>query len=262
MIRAVKAVSTYRGRDPRDFALIAFGGNGPVHAAHMARELGIKRVVVPLMPGLFSAVGLLCAEIEHHAVHTFLCRTTEAPVDGLNAVFDTMEREGMAQLAESGYEAHQVVVQRSADLRYEGQAYELTVPIPGGRLERDQILTFDELLGRQHEQEYGHRALDEPVEIVNLRVTLRIVRDGAGACFPSAALVQDHVRDSRRVTQRKVYFGPEYGTRETPVLSRWDLDEDAKPGPLIIEEYDATTVVPPGCQARLDEWGNIEIKIG
>src|SRR5205823_7176449 len=167
MIRAVKAVSTHRGRDPRDFVLLAFGGSGPVHAAAMARELGIGRVVVPPAPGLFSAFGLLDAAVEHHAVQTFLRRLTPRDADDLEAAYTRLAERALAELAAQGYSPDRITLRRSADLRYLGQSFELTVPLAGdgtGRVDRHAVAALAAAFGEEHRRTYGHH-LSHPVEI-------------------------------------------------------------------------------------------------
>src|SRR5262249_18708124 len=138
-----------------------------------------------------------------------------------------------------------------ADLRYSGQGYELTVPVPPPPLERRQVVALVDLFAQEHERNYGHRALDEPVDLVNLRLVARVVEERA------ERWAIDHRR--RVETEgfwRSAYFGPALGLRETPVLTRSALAQ-ARPGPLIVEEYDSTTVVPPGCAAVVDPLGNL-----
>jgi N-methylhydantoinase A len=253
MMRAIKAVSSERGRDPREYALFAFGGNGPLFAAGMARALEMTRVVVPPAPGLFSAFGLLYSEIEHHYV-----RTWRRPAPGLDAselagAFARMEREAVTQLAGEGFSGAAARVVRSADCRYQGQSFELTVPVAAGPLGTEAVVALAEAFGAEHERTYGHRAgPDEPVEIVSLRVI--------GQGIPDRPRVPSRVRigggDTAAGTTRRVYFGREEGWRTTPILSRADL-ATPRQGPAVIEEYDATCVIPPDASARLDEWGNI-----
>ena len=135
MIRAIRAVSTYRGRDPRDFSLIAFGGSGPVHAAEMARSLGVRTVVVPPAPGLLSAVGLLEALPEYHFVQTHFAPVNGVDPDAVTDAFERMEDRAVRDLTREGYPSDDIETRRAADLRYVGQAYELTVPCPSGRLD-------------------------------------------------------------------------------------------------------------------------------
>src|SRR5262249_41906072 len=132
MIRAVKAVSTHRGRDPRGFTLCAFGGSGPIHVAGMARELEIQHVIVPAAPGLFSAFGLLAADLEHHAVQTFLRSTDALDAAELATAFEALEQRGRRELGQEGFLAQQVQVERLVDLRYAGQSFELPIAVAPG----------------------------------------------------------------------------------------------------------------------------------
>src|SRR5947209_2033661 len=266
MMRAIRAVSSERGRDPREYALFAFGGNGPVFAAGMARQLEMRRIVVPPAPGLFSSFGLLFADVEHHYVRTWRRRARSVEPSALADVLARMEAEARAQLAAEGFTGAAVRIRRSADCRYEGQSFELTVPVAGGPVEPSTLAGLDEAFGREHERTYGHRAgPDEPVEIVSLRVV--------GQGIPDRPRVPDVLRVDRSGPgsaggSRRVYFGPDLGWRETPIIDRGDLPvggPDMAPhgiiGPCIVEEYDATCVVPPGARATLDGHGNIVIEL-
>ena len=294
MMRAIRAVSSERGRDPREYALFAFGGNGPVFAAGMARQLEMRRIVVPPAPGLFSSFGLLFADVEHHYVRTWRRRARSVEPSALADVLARMEAEARTQLAAEGFTGAAVRIRRSADCRYEGQSFELTVPVAGGPVEPSTLAGLDEAFGREHERTYGHRAgPDEPVEIVSLRVV--------GQGIPDRPRVPDVLRVDRSGPgsaggSRRVYFGPDLGWRETPIIDRGDLVSRSAPGspgqlrasgpgeseggvapfarragghvgaphgigPCIVEEYDATCVVPPGARATLDEHGNIVIEL-
>jgi N-methylhydantoinase A len=256
MIRAVKAVSSQRGRDPRKFTLFAFGGSGPVHAAGIARELEIGRIIVPRAPGFFSAFGLLAADLEHHAVRTFLRRTASVDLTELERGFEALEQRCRADLGRSDLHADQVQVERWVEMRYVGQAYELPVAAPLGALQAHDLARFEEEFHAVHERTYGHRT-DNVMEIVNLRVVCRVPNAGPPPLTPVAASNgRAHPRN-----RRPAYFGPEHGVCETPVLRREQLSEEMLPGPLVIEEYDATVVVPPGCSARRDVLGNIVIEV-
>lgn len=255
MIRATRTVSTYRGRDPRDFTLLAFGGSGPIHAANMARELGIKTVIVPPSPGLFSAIGLLQAKPERHFVQTYFTSTSEADPARLNCVFDQFIQQSTDALVEDGYRAEDIRWGKYLDLRYAGQAHELTIPAAGDPLDsnvlRDSVCAFHE----EHDRTYGHKAEDEATEVVNLRLTAFCRLQGAVPIRASGT------RSSASLHRRMVSFDPKMGRVRTDVIDRARLPASPKAGPLIIEEYDATTVVPPGCFARLDEWDNIVIDV-
>ncbi len=255
MIRAIRAVSTERGRDPREFSLFAFGGNGPVFACGMAAALGMKRVVVPPSAGLFSSFGLLYADVEHHYSRTFRRLLGKADLREIEAAWDALARQALDQLASEGFSGAGAKIHRSAAMHYKGQTFELTVPIPDGPLD---VKYLEEAFGREHEKTYGHRAgADEPVELVSIQVVGQGLRSG-----PS---VPERVRPSRPEPAppppRKAYFGPDHGWLPTSVVRRSEL---AKPhtGPLIVEEYDATCVIPPGAKAELDAGGNIAIELG
>ena len=256
MIRAIRAVSTYRGRDPRDFSMLAFGGSGPIHAVAMARSLSVSTVVVPPASGVFSAVGLLQAQAESHFVLTFFGRLSQVDAEALDGAYGEMMTQAEASLAEEGYGGADLVWRRSADLRYVGQAYELTVQAPEGRLGAPGVILLEERFHDEHERTYGHKAPDEAVEIVNLRLTARAASGQSAPVTPMAA------QDGHERTSRDVYFGPDHGSLETPIVSRSELTSAGVDGPMVVEEYDVTTVVPPGSSARLDEWSNIVIDVG
>jgi N-methylhydantoinase A len=252
MIRAIKAVSTERGRDPREFALFAFGGNGPVFACGMAAALGMKRIVVPPSAGLFSSFGLLYADVEHHYSRTFRRLLRKSDPREIERAWDALAKQALDQLAASGFSGRKARIRRSAALHYHGQTYELTVALPDGPID---FAYLEEAFGREHEKTYGHRAgAEEPVELVSIQVVGQGLREG-----PS---VPERVRASRAEPKppppRPAYFG---SWIDTPVMRRSDL---AKPrsGPLIVEEYDATCVIPPGAKAELDAGGNILIELG
>lgn len=253
MARAVRAVSVERGRDPRDFALIAFGGNGPLFAAEMARSLGIDTIIVPPAPGVFSAAGLLDADIEHHAVRTFLRPLDCSIVSEIDVVLKQVEAESVAVLR-SDTVASSIEVSKFVDLQYEGQAYELTVALPDGWGGPDSARMLEEAFAREHERTYGHASLGDPVRLVNVRLTARVRRLDAArpSKYPTGPRGTGLCRDA--------YFGEQCGPRSTPVLGRADLCEEPTPGPLLIDEYDATTAVPPGMNARLDAHYNILIE--
>src|SRR6266436_4837749 len=178
MIRAIKAVSSGRGRDPREYTLFAFGGNGPLFAGGMARQLEMGRIVVPPAPGLFSSFGLLYGDVEHHYVRTYRRRTRALDLAELNETWRRMEAEGLAQLADEGFSGATVRLKRQADLSYQGQSFELTVPMPAGALDAGSIAEVEEAFGREHERTYGHRAgPDEPVELVTLRLVAQGIPD-------------------------------------------------------------------------------------
>ena len=257
MIRAIKSVSSERGRDPRGYVLFAFGGNGPLFAASMARVLGMNRILVPQIPGLFSAFGLLCADVEYHYSRT-LCRVLQdTDPSELEAGWQSLEQQAFDQLAKNGFEAHQTRLQRSASMHYQGQIYELSVLVPEGLIGQNLIDTLEMAFGDEHERTYGHRAgPGEPVELVNLELI------GQGISKQSRMPDSLHIEETspRDSLARQVYFGPDRGWMDVPVVDRGWLNK-ATDGPCIIEEYDATCLLPPNARASLDERGNIVIDL-
>jgi N-methylhydantoinase A len=257
MIRAIKAISTERGRDPREFALFAFGGNGPLFACGMATSLGMSRVVVPPSAGLFSSFGLLYADVAHHYARTFRRLLRKSDLREIDLAWQALADQASSQLAIEGFHGDQARIRRAASLHYAGQSFELTVPVPGGRIDPAMVTKLEEAFGREHEKTYGHRAgADEPVELVAIQVIGEGLRKGA--------TVPEKVRSTREepvtAAARRAYFGPQHGWRETPVLRRTDL-VGTRSGPMIIEEYDATCVIPPGATANQDAAGNIVIDL-
>jgi N-methylhydantoinase A len=258
MMRAIRAVSTERGRDPRDYALFAFGGNGPLFAAGLAEALSMRRIIVPPSPGLFSAFGLLYADVEHHYSRTFRRLLRQVQVQELNTAWDRLAAEAVAQLTADGFAPSQMRLRRAANMHYQGQTFELTVAVPDGALDTAAIAALEEAFGQEHERTYGHRAgPEEPVEMVTMQVV--------GQGLPTHPRIPDRLLPAASATHgrpavRQAYFGPQTGWLESPVLPR-DALATPHAGPCIIEEYDATCVVPPGARAALDAYGNIVIEL-
>jgi len=251
MVRVARAVSTERGRDPRRCTLVAFGGNGPVHAAEVARQLGIERIIVPPWPGLFSAFGLLFAEPRHELVQSCRGQLSSMASDVVFARFEALEGMARARLAEEGHAPHRVVLEPFLDLHYRGQSSELRIPFDGGDSLSDVAVRFE----AEHQRVYGHHDGIDRIELVNLRVVARALRE------PLAADITRVGRGPTRVgSSRPAYFGRTHGVLETPIMAREQLTTSALSGPLIVEEYDATTVVPPLWKARLDSQGNILLR--
>ena len=278
MMKAVKAVTTYRGRDPRDFTLIAFGGSGGVHAVDLARVLQVRRVVLPVAAGVFSALGLLFSNLEMNETVPFLHLAADAPLDEAERRYEALAERIAAVV---GGPREEIAFARQADVRFAGQAYELTVPFGDTRSEGDGANRSDagddagaseacdfrldaravaDLCDRfeaEHLARYGHAFSGEfPVEIVNLRLVG--TRRPAGIVEPAPF---DPASRSGPDERRSVYFGPATGRVDTPVVGRGRLGAEPRSGPLIIEEYEGTSVVPPDCTARLDGLGNVIIEL-
>ena len=255
MTRAVKAVSTYRGRDPRDFTLFAFGGNGPVAAVEIARALQMRRVLVPPAPGVFSAVGLLFSDTEYQLTKTLVAPADQISAQAIEDAYRALEGEGTAVLSNERGGSGAAEMRRYADMRYAGQAYELTIPVAPGPPETERMIAD---FGDEHERTYGHQSDNDPVELVAVKVIARAAARGPRSYDPASIL---EVTSGAEEGVREAYFGAEHGSIETPVVARRALSGRTVEGPLIIEEYDATCVVPPGSRATLDDLGNIDINV-
>ena len=252
IMRIVKAVTTYRGRDPRDFSLFAFGGSGGVHAVSLARELRIGRVVVPAAAGVFSTVGLLHADLELNESCAVLKPLEGMPRDTAEAIYNDLA-DGIADRLRQPRGA--VSFQRFADLRYVGQAFELTVPLADGALDDAGLAELSRRFDSEHEIRYGHSFEGQyPVEIVNLRLVGKFVANTGRTIKPAVTV-------AREESERPVYFGPEAGECRTAVIERAALAAKPRRGPLVIEEDEATIVVPPDAEAGIDEHGNIVIEL-
>ena len=256
MIRAIRAVTSEKGRDPADFVLYAFGGGGPAHAAELARQLRIKEVVVPPVPGLFSSLGLLFSDVEHHYVQT-LWRDVPQGLDSeeVNGALDDLEREAMATLIRERFTEDNVNLIWQADMRYQGQGFALPVPVLERRMTPDGVMQLEVRFHEEHNRTFGYRS-HEQVHKLNLRLIARGIP--AEPRMPDD-LVSDPVPIAH--PSRRAYFGPGHGWLDTAVVARNDLSIEPLHGPLIVEEYDSTTVVPPEVTARRDDWGNILISV-
>jgi N-methylhydantoinase A len=222
----------------------------------MAEALHMKRIVVPPSPGLFSAFGLLYADVEHHYSRTFRRLLRSVDPRELGEAWDRLRHEAVEQLAADGFSPGQMRIRRAANMHYQGQTFELTVPVPEGPLHAATLADLVEAFGQEHERMYGHRAgPEEPVEIVNIQ----LVGQGIpGSSRVPSRLLSTRGTEASRVPPRLAYFGPQLGWLETPVLHRSDLSTPRQ-GPCIVEEYDATCVVPPKAKALLDAYGNFII---
>jgi len=252
MLRALRAVSSERGRDPRDFAVCAFGGNGPLFGPLLALELGASRVLVPPYPGLFSAVGLMTADLECEAAETV--RADFAAVDRpmLGKVVERLEALVRRQLSDAGVSAERQMIERRFSLRYAGQTQTLAIVLEAPETDGPALSALSEAFGAEHERTYGHRAgANEPLELTSVRVV------GSGRLDDGRSLPRP-ARDAARDATRSAYFGPREGWREARVVSRGQLASGVA-GPCIVEEYDSTCLIPPGSTARLVAFDIIEI---
>ena len=258
MEEAIKAVSSARGYDIRDFTLVAFGGGGPMHAGRMALDLGIPSVLVPLTPGVHSALGLLMSDVKHDYVRSKLAGLEELDINEINHMFLQLIDQARAELHGEGFHDDEIKIEAYLDLRYAGQGYELTVPCPMPPLTHDDLVLMRRRFDTLHEQNSGHKAETEPVELVSLRlVSLGLV--------PQAKLSPGKITgrkvEAAKTGERKVFFGKEHGILATAIYDRKLLEPGHKIfGPAIVEQMDTTTVIQPEQEATVDEYGNIIIK--
>ena len=254
MADAVRLISIRRGYDPRDFALIAFGGAGALHGAEVARELNIPTVVVPANPGVTSALGCLLVDIRHDLSAMFTGLASETDPADIEARFATLEREASSRLRHEGVSDDNAVLQREISMRYAGQWRSLSVPIGSGRGALD---TAIETFHQEHEREFAFRQDDQPVEIYQLLLSA-VGKTPKPAFIPATEL---NAAPGSPISTREVYFG-DAGWLDTPVFDRSRLPAGATfPGPAIIDQLDSTTVVPPRTTAEIDGWGNIRIHL-
>jgi N-methylhydantoinase A len=260
MARAIRGVTTERGRDPRDHVLVAYGGAGPMHAVQLARDFGMKHVVVPPAPGLFSATGLLVAEMSYDAARSVLVTIgTDRDATVLDALRD-LDRDVRARAHAEGLADAQLRIDRFADVRYAGQSFELRVRIPESAIERGNLSAISEVFHRDHERMYGHALRDERVIVVNVRVRasdVSVTDEQRNAWLSGSVPFR-----STSEHERHAYFGAEAGRLVTSVIRRSELRGRKRVGPLIVEDPDSTTVIPPLASATVGDLGEILIETG
>jgi N-methylhydantoinase A len=254
MAEALRIVSIERGRDPREFALIAFGGAGPVHAAALAADLLIPEIIVPPAPGAFSAIGVVASDVKRDYSRTLYADLAMLDPARVAAVLADMEATASDMLAAAGIPSERRVLLRAADVRYRRQAYELTVPLAAGPMSRASLDALASNFHEKHHQTYGHATAMEAVELVTLRLTAvgRLPGLQLGR-LPGAAA-------PARRRAREVWFA-ETGFATTPVHQRDELTVDHRlAGPAILEALDSTIVIPPGWIACVDGGGYIRLR--
>jgi N-methylhydantoinase A len=235
MCQGIRVVSVERGHDPRDFVLLAFGGAGPLHACELASELSIPRVLIPVYPGVFSALGMVVADIKHE----FVLTKKMSPDEDTGDVFRGLEERAVSVLRGEGVSPDRIVLQRFIDARYVGQSYELRVPA------EQAVVNFHEA----HQKMYGYKDSSFPVEFVNFRVV------GIGK---QAKISLKKIEENKRLEvedMRPVFFGDFV---ETPVYKRELLGyTGCIEGPAVIEEMESTVLIPPGWSMTVDKYGNL-----
>jgi N-methylhydantoinase A len=258
MSYAVKGVTTERGLDAGDFALVAYGGAGPLHAVTVAREIGIRKVIVPGAPGVFSAFGMLFSDLRYDYVRTHLMQLEDAPFGEIEAVFRDLEQQGRDAIASTSVKPHKIVVKRALDMRYVGQEHPVTVELPMSVFAKQDREAIKKHFDDDHLQRYGTSAPAERAEIVSLRVTVsgmmkkppqEKIKKGGGAPPKSAF-----------TGKRKASFDGKF--RDVPTWRRAELLAGNKiTGPALIEEHASTTVLMPGDKMTIDAYGNLVIAV-
>jgi len=254
MAGALRLVSLSRGHDPRDFALFAFGGAGPLHASALARELAVPKVLVPARPGITNALGCLAADVRHDYVNTVNAPVAELDMGQVEAIFEAQIEEGRATIEREGVEVTAITVLHSADMQFLGQSHILTIPVSGTGAPREE-------LQKSFEEAYWRRFEVELKEIRAVLVNLHTAVIGKRRGVPLEALAHANGADRAPAAQRRVWF--ESGWAETPIYRREQLPAGATlTGPAIIEQLDTTIVVEPGDTVEADALGNLVIAVG
>jgi len=254
MTRVLRAVSTERGRDPREFTMVSFGGAGPIHAAPLADNLSITRVIIPLYPGLFSAFGLLLADHRQDYIASIAKPLRSTQSQEILAQYDRLKAMARDAMVAEGLDSTTLRFEQHLDLKYGYQTYEMGLPFPGDVPPDELINRLALLFTQEHDQAYGYHR-DDPIELVSVRVRALSPAGSINFADLSRGLaVEDY--QTGEVANRDAYFGPSLGTLRTPVTRRLNL-EGQRRGPMIIEEPDTTIVVPPGWSVERDRFANV-----
>ena len=261
MANAIRSRTVQKGIDPRDFSLVAFGGAGPLHGAEVAAQLGIPEIIVPPYPGITSAVGLLTTDLKYDLIKTEFQVQGQIDFDKLNADLMGMEAELQQRLAATGLQKSDMKFVRGGDLRYVGQGYELRVNLPAGDIDASNIEQVWRAFDAVHEKEYGHVFPENPIEIVNVRLTGIGVMPKIG---PPTVMSGQRLDDAVLKTGRCLFrVGGALESFDTPFYARDKLPlEQPIDGPAIILQTDTTTVVPPACCCTAHADGNLIITLG
>lgn len=260
MAQALRFVSVERGLDPGDFVLVAFGGAGPLHAAFIARQLGVAGVMIPYSPGVLCAMGVLTKDVQMDFSRT---RIVTEQTDGgsalVHGVYQELEQKAQAALLRHRVNGSAMTFERTADARYIGQNHELSVAVPNGSFDDAALAVVKANFNRAHEQMYGYGSPEKQLELVTFRVKAWLPADTHDL---AKVVFERRAGTLRRVAQRKVFFEEQPGYIDCPIYERETLQpDDVIDGPSIIEQMDTTTVIPPGFNARVDEYLNLHMAV-
>jgi N-methylhydantoinase A len=263
MIGAMRVTTIQRGYDPRDFSLVVSGGTAAIHAVRMAQELRIPRVIVPLTAGVFSALGLITADAMYEMHRSYVARTSMADPEKVQKIYDEIEREAKSKIEELGFKEEQVILKYKIDMRYVGQAHEVTVEVPEeivkNKIDAEAIGKLTDMFHESHKSLFGHASRDAAVEFITISVS---------AIGPSEKGKMMEIEQGTRSTdtafkqKRKVYFEDFDGYIDCPTYERSRLRAGNEiVGPAVVEQMDTTTVIPPQQRALVDIYGNIIIEV-
>ena len=259
MLNALKLISVRKGYDPREFTLVAFGGGGSMHAPALAKELGVKKVIVPVAASVFSAWGMLMTDLRHDYIQTYIRRVDTIDYEEFNNILEDQESKALAQYADEGVAEDRVMFTRFIDIRYIGQEHTVKVPVPNGKVTKEVMLDVIQNFHNRHEQLYTFKLENNPTEIVNLHLIAfgSVQKPELSKMENNGLDLQDALKEVRPV----LYEGS--GWIDTPVYDRTKLNPDAfLEGPVIVEESSASTVVYPGQSVTIDLYGNLIIDMG
>lgn len=262
MIGATRVVTVQRGHDPRDFTLVVSGGTGAVHAVRMAQELRIPRVVVPLNAGVFSAVGLITADARYDVHRSYLVRLSQADPSRLEAIFAEIAGEATARIEGLGFAPEEVVLRYEVDMRYLGQAHEVPVEVPAGlvaSMDTEALRRLGVMFHQRHLHLFGHDSRDSEVELITLSVSAAGPREKTA--MPEIAVGGPDPAPAYK-GRRRVYFEEAGGYIACDTYERSRLASgNTIAGPVVIEQMDTTTVIPPGETAVVDRFGTLTVEL-
>jgi N-methylhydantoinase A len=265
MINAIRLVTIQQGHDPRDFALVAFGGAGPLHAVEVARELNVPRVVVPLFPGLASAFGQLHVDLRHDLTRAVFQRESQVDVDAFNGAWADLESEARALLTEEGIAGDRISLERQADLKYFPQSFYLTLPVPMGKLTSDHVADLVAAYNERHMHEFGYTIPRHAAEVeigqVRLVATGLIDKPSLRAAETNGG-GKGNANGGHAREFREVYYAEE-GWIDSAVYRREELLPGMQvDGPAVVDQFDSTTLLPPGASASVDAYQNLIVDVG
>ena len=257
MGRSIRSVTVERGKDPRDMTIMAFGGSGPAHAADLARQLGVRRVVVPMFSGVFCSIGMLASDIEHKLARSLVAPLQSLQPERFEEIRAALIAEGRAVLGEEGYTEADQLLSLEIDLRYLGQSSELTVALPEGALDESLRCELEARFRTAYDSTFGY-ANDEPLEVVSLRLTAAGRRENR---LRFGAAREEASQDGAASGSREVCFDRNSGYVTAQIYNRESIGAETVAGPAVVESYDTTVVVPPGAAIHRDACDSLVIDV-